>query len=132
MEAVVVTLAQNLGLERQALLTRDPQLLEAVDHGDRLDEMRRRLADATASGTTRVERYAFDSIATRLIVPFGKQSGLSLGLDSRGTVTEEVYDANGTLVSTEARPFEQTFAVRRALGSRWLNVGAFPIGRDGP
>jgi hypothetical protein len=94
--------------------------------------MRRRLADATASGTTRVERYAFDSIATRLIVPFGKQTGLSLGLDSRGTVTEEAYDANGNLLSSEERPFEQTFAVRRALGNRWLNVGAFPIGSDGP
>jgi hypothetical protein len=132
MDAVVVTLAQNLGLERQALLTRDAGLLEAVDHGDRLDSMRQRLADASANGTTRVERYAFDSIDTRLIVPFGKQTGLSLGLDSRGTVTEEVYDANGALVSTEQHPFAQTFAVRRATGNRWLNVGEFPIGSDGP
>jgi hypothetical protein len=130
--AVAVTLAQNLALERQALLTRDAALLERIDHGDRLDDMRARLADATSTGTTRVEEYRFDSIAARLIVPFGKQTGLSLGLDATGTVTEETYDAAGALVSRTDTPFAQTFAVRRALGDRWLNVGAFPIGQDGP
>ena len=62
----------------------------------------------------------------RLILPFGKQSGLSLGLDGTGTVTEETYDASGTLVSSRDAPFAQTFAVRRATGDRSLNVGALP------
>ena len=43
---IVLTLAENLQLENQALLRADPAILEAVDHGDRLDEMR----DSAASG----------------------------------------------------------------------------------
>ncbi len=128
MAAVVVTLAQNLELENRALLTRDAGLLAEIDHGDRLDEMRATLASEAATGTTHVEHYAFDTIDAHLIVPFGKQTGASLGLDAKGTVTEETYDANGTLLSTRAAPFAQTFAVRRALGDRWLNVGVLPYG----
>ncbi len=63
-----------------------------------------------------------------LLVPVGQQTGLSLGLDGRGTVTEETYDANGALLSRREAPFAQTFALRRATGDRWLNVGLFPIG----
>ena len=132
MAQVVATLGQNLALENQALLKRDASLLPQVDHGDRLDDMQQRLADAGAMGTTRVEHYDFDSIDARLLIPFGKQTGLSLGLDGRGTVTEETYDASGNLLSRREAPFAQTFALRRALGDRWLNVGVFPIGTDGP
>ena len=45
-QAIVLTLAENLELESQALLRADASILEAVDHGDRLDEMQRRLDDA--------------------------------------------------------------------------------------
>ncbi len=123
-DEIVVTLAENLELENQALLRRDPTILAAVDHGDRLDEMRARVADAAATGTTTIDRYRFDTIAMRLILPFGKQSGLSLGLDGTGTVTQETYDAEGNLVSSRDAPFAQTFVLRRATGDRWLNVGA--------
>ena len=47
-------------------------------------------------------------------------------------MTEETYDASGALVSRTEAPFAETFAVRRATGNRWLNVGQFPIGSDGP
>ena len=40
---IVLTLAENLQLENEALLRADPTILEAVDHGDRLDEMQERL-----------------------------------------------------------------------------------------
>ncbi len=128
MAAVVVTLAQNLELENQALLARDGSLLPAVDHGDRLDEMQQRLADEASMGTTQVQHYRFDTIDSHLIIPFGKQTGLSLGLDAKGTVTEETYDANGNLLSRQEAPFAQTFALRRATGDRWLNVGVLPFG----
>ena len=131
MASVVVTLGQNLALENQALLKRDAALLPAVAHGDRLAEMQQRLADAVAMGTTTVQHYDFDSIDARLLVPFGAQTGLSLGLDGRGTVTEETYDASGALLSRREAPFAQTFALRRALGDRWLNVGVLPFGSDG-
>ncbi len=43
---LVLDLAENLELESQALLRSDPTILPAVDHGDRLDEMRDRLDEA--------------------------------------------------------------------------------------
>ncbi|HEU4671979.1 MAG TPA: hypothetical protein VFS32_03700 [Candidatus Limnocylindrales bacterium] len=126
MAGVVVTLAQNLEVERLALLRRDAGLLTAVDHGDRLTEMRARLDAATASGMTTVERYTFDSFDASLLVPFGQQTGLSLGLAAEGTLVRETYGPNGTLQATATEPFRLTFAMRRATGARWLNVGILP------
>lgn len=123
---VVIALAQNLALESRALLERDEELLGAIDHGDRLAEMRARLADARTSGTTTVERYAFEEIRVTLLVPFGAQSGLSLGLTGRGTVVVERYDDDGTLLGSEANPFHRTFAMRQATGDRWMLVGVLP------
>ncbi len=126
MPAVVVSLAQNLELENQALLERDASLLTAVDHGDRLDEMQRRLDGATASGATTIAHYDFDAIDVSLLVPFGQQTGLSLGLRGRGTVTEERYAADGTLTDRRSSPFDQTFAMRQATGARWMLVAVLP------
>jgi hypothetical protein len=63
----------------------------------------------------------------RLVVPFGVQTGLSLGFDSRGTVTEETYNASGALVDRQTKPFADTFVTRRATGDRWLNVAVLPL-----
>ena len=126
MSGVLVTLARNLELENLALLERDEAILEAVDHGDRLDEMRERLRAAEASGATVVTHYDFDDIEVSLLVPFGAQTGLSLGLTGRGTMIEETRDANGTVIDQESSPFHLTFAMRRALGDRWMNVAVLP------
>ena len=123
-----MTMAQNLEVEGQALIRRDATILPAVDHGDRLLEMQARLQQAGTSGTVTVPRYHFDNIDMSLLQPFGRQDGLSIGLDSRGTVTEETYDAAGTLQSSTTSPFAKTFVVRRATGGRWLNVAALPPG----
>jgi hypothetical protein len=128
---LVLALAQNLELESQALLQADPTILTAVDHGDRLDEMQGRLDDAVESGTTVVERYEIDDVTVALLVPFGKQDGLSVGLQSRGTVTEETYDADGSLMSRASSPFAKTFALRQVTGGRWLNVAVLPAGASG-
>jgi hypothetical protein len=61
-----------------------------------------------------------------LLVPFGKQDGLSLGLAARGTMIQETYDAAGNLLSRTSSSFAQTFAMRRATGARWLNVAVLP------
>jgi hypothetical protein len=126
MQAVVVSLAQNLELENQALLERDGSLLAAVDHGDRLDEMQGRLAGATASGATTVSHYDFDAIDVSLLVPFGQQTGLSLGLHGRGTVTQDRFAADGTLEDSRTSAFDQTFAMRQATGDRWMLVAVLP------
>ncbi len=124
---VVLTMAENLELERQALMLGDAMILEAVDHGDRLDAMRQQLTTATASGTTTARTYLFDTVNITLIVPFGRQDGLSLGLQSWGTVTTETYDAAGQLQSRTEAPFATTFVMRRATGARWLIVAELPL-----
>jgi hypothetical protein len=121
-QAVVLTLVENLELENQALLRSDATILDVVDHGDRLDEMRRRLRDAGTSGATVIHRYQIRSVRVTLLVPFGKQDGLSLGLEARGTDTTETYAAGAHLRARTTVPFATTFVVRRATGARWLNV----------
>ena len=125
-QELVLTLAENLALENQALLHADATILKAVDHGDRLIEMQGRLKDSMTSGRTMIERYQIDHVNVTLLVPFGKQDGLSLGLESRGTVTNETYDAAGHLQARTSSSFTKTFAVRRATGARWLNVAVLP------
>ena len=127
MTGVLVALARNLELENQALLQRDEAILEVVAHGDRLEEMRGRLRAAEASGVTVLTHYNFDEIHVALVVPFGEQTGLSLGLTGRGTMTEETRDADGNVMERQSSPFHQTFAMRRALGDRWMNVGVLPV-----
>ena len=104
-QEIVLALAENLELERQALRDGDAGLLEAVDHGDRLEEMRRRVDGSAAGGARVVERYQIEGVDITLVVPFGRQAGLSLGLESRGTVTTETYDADGELRSRSSTPF---------------------------
>jgi hypothetical protein len=125
-QEIMLTLAENLELENQALLRRDGSILTAVDHGDRLKEMQGRLQTAVATGTTTIARYRIEAATVSLLVPFGVQSGLSLGFDARGTVVQETYDAAGALQAQQASPFTQMFVVRRATGGRWLNVAVLP------
>jgi hypothetical protein len=98
-----------------------------VDHGDRLDAMNLLLEEARTSGTTVVRRYRLDHVNVTLIVPFGRQDGLSLGLQSTGTLTRETYDSAGHLQRSTDEPFATTFVLRRATGGRWLNVAELPI-----
>jgi Na+-translocating ferredoxin:NAD+ oxidoreductase RnfD subunit len=128
---IVLTLAENLELENQALLRADESILPAVDHGDRLTEMQGRLQDSVATGTTVIARYRFDALDMSLLEPFGKQTGLSLALDARGTITEETYDAAGTLLAREMSPLALRFVMRRATGDRWLNVAVLPYEAGG-
>lgn len=125
--AVVLTLAENLALEKQAVLEHDGLLPAATAHGDRLDAVREHVRDAEESGTSVTRSYAIDSVKVTLLVPFGRQDGLSLGMVSRGTVTSETRDASGSVVSSESAPFETMWAVRRATGARWLIVDELPV-----
>ncbi len=130
-QEIVLTLVENLHVETRALLARDETMLEAVDHGDRLAEMRARIEDATAAGTTVVQQYQIDDVHITLVVPFGAQSGLSLGLRSTGTVTTETYDAGGSLQSRSSAPFTQEFVLGRPFGTRWINVAVLPVDATG-
>lgn len=122
MQSILVTVAQNLEIENQALLHHDAALLTAVDHGDRLAQMQGALAAASRSGWIVLEHYRFATVHVGTLVPFGVQTGISLGLDSTGTVVTETYDASGRLLSSASAPFHLVFATRQALGDRWLTV----------
>lgn len=130
-QEIVLTLVENLQVETRALLASDATMLEAVDHGDRLAEMQARIENAAASGTTVVQQYQIDDVHITLVVPFGAQTGLSLGLESTGTVTTETYDAGGSLQSRSSAPFELDFVLGRPFGTRWINVAVLPPGIDG-
>jgi hypothetical protein len=124
---IVLTLAENLALENQALIERDAALLDAVAHGDRLDAMRERLSNAERNGLTTLDFHTFDDVRVTLLVPFGRQDGLSLGMIATGTVTTEVRDTNGTVVSRTSEPLRTMWALRRATGARWLIVAELPV-----
>ena len=125
-QAIVLTLAENLALEKQAVLEGDGTLLTAVDHGDRLDAMQARLRESSSIGRTVTDTYSIDRVRVRLLVPFGRQDGLSLGMISEGTVTTEIRDVKGSVVSSSSAPFKTMWAMRRATGSRWLIVAELP------
>lgn len=124
----LLTLAQNLEIENQALLKHDAAMLTAVDHGARLAQMQALVTPAAAGTPVTVSHYRFEEVKVRLLVPFGVQSGLSLGFDCRGSVTQQTYDASGSIASQQSLPFSQTFALRAATGGRWLVVAALPYG----
>ena len=126
-EQIVLTLAENLQYEAQALRSGDGAILEAVAHGDRLDEMEARLAAADASGQVVVEHHRIEEVDVTLVVPFGRQSGLSLGLESRGTVTTETVGADGEVVARTSGPFATRFVMGRPTGGRWMTVAVQPL-----
>jgi Na+-translocating ferredoxin:NAD+ oxidoreductase RnfD subunit len=125
---IMLVLAENLDIENAALMKLDPSLLIDVDHGDRLVEMQTRLKSVSETGKCVIDVFKFESVNVTLIVPFGVQSGLSLGFDARGTDTQETYDSAGKLLSQQTTQFAHTFATRRATGARWLNVAVLPPG----
>jgi len=84
------------------------------------------VAAANAGEPVVLTHYLFDTIDVSLLVPFGQQTGLSLGLAGTGTKVEQTYDASGQVTDRVESPFDQTFAMRRATGDRWLLVGVLP------
>jgi hypothetical protein len=89
--------------------------------------MRRRIQQAAGGGTTTLEQHQIDDVHITLVVPFGRQAGLSLGLEAQGTVTTETYDADGDLRSRVEAPFATSFVMGRPTGGRWLNVAVLPL-----
>ncbi len=123
---ILVTLAEDLELENQALLQRDATILAAADHGDRLREMEAAVDAARAAGRATIAHYTFQSVNVVVISPFGVQTGGSIGFVSSGTVMTETVDSTGAVLDRQTSPFNLTFAVRRPTGDRWLIVGVLP------
>ncbi|MGA1332018.1 MAG: hypothetical protein ACO31D_02560 [Ilumatobacteraceae bacterium] len=124
---IVLTLAENLALETQAVIEQDSALLEAINHGDRLEAMQARLADAQRTGQTVIDSFDINDVHVTLLVPFGRQDGLSLGMIATGTRITEVRDSSGTVISSTTAGFETMWAMRRATGARWLTIAELPV-----
>ena len=118
---VAVTLAENLEVEAEALRRGERSLLGSVDDGDRLTAMQARVDRVNETGTAVVPHYTFEAIQVVLVHSKG-QSGLSLGLQSRGTVETVTYGVDGQERSRETSPFAITFVLSRPTGDRWLTV----------
>ena len=86
-QELAVTLAENLEVEAQAVRSADKSPLHSVDFAGRLAEMEGQIDDAVATGTAVVAHYAFESLHL-VLIPSEGQSGLSVGLEARGTVEE--------------------------------------------
>jgi hypothetical protein len=122
---VALTLAENLEVEAQALRRGEQSLLASVDVGARLAALHKQVEDVIQTGQAVVPHYTFESIQVVLVHTQG-QSGLSLGLQSSGTVERVTYGVDGTERSRETSPFARTFVLSRPTGARWLTVDAQP------
>lgn len=118
---LAAALAFNLNVEAQALQTRDPSLLIAVDHGQRLEDMRTAAAGA-AGGDIVVPSYEFETLHLSIVYPGGFQSGANAGLDVTGTVTLTTYSPDGTRRGATSQPFDTLFSLRNVTSERWLTT----------
>jgi hypothetical protein len=125
-QGLALILARNLRTEVQALLRDDPDLLAALDHGDRLAEMTGRLDQGRSTGLTTTIDYGFDTLfLTQKLL--GRQAGMGMAFEATGTQTSSTYDAQGSLVDTQESPYALTFVIRQVFGDdRWFIVGVVP------
>jgi hypothetical protein len=124
-DGLALALAENLEIERQALLKGDQRLLLAADVGKRLAEMERRIDEAAAAEERVVSEFSFDSLSLEISFPNGPQGGPSLALQGRGSVEEITYDLGGTERARTAYEFDSTFILRRG-GNGWLIAEVLP------
>ena len=120
-QELAAALAFNLQVEAEALATRDASLLTAVDHGQRLEDMREAIEGA-AGGDIVVPSYAFDTLHLSIVYPGGFQSGANAGLAATGTVTLTTYSPDGQQTDRTEQPFATTFSLRNITSDRWLTT----------
>ena len=118
---LAAALAFNLNVEAQALQTRDPSLLIAVDHGQRLEDIRTAITEASG-GDIVVPTYQFDTLHLSIVYPGGFQSGANAGLDATGTVTLTTYSPNGSPKTATTQAFDTLFSLRNVSSERWLTT----------
>ncbi|MGH8915839.1 MAG: hypothetical protein ACRDZM_15160, partial [Acidimicrobiia bacterium] len=121
-DALALALAEDLATENEAMLRADSSLLRAVDHGERLVEMERRIAAAATSDEYIVSNYDFDSLYLDVAFTNGPQGGASLGLVGQGSVERVTYDAAGVELHRAEAPVRTTFVLSQGNDNRWLIV----------
>jgi hypothetical protein len=125
-QQLAATLAFNLEVEHQALRTRDASLLTSVDHGDRLRDLRKVIADTRPGDPIVVPTYQFRTLHLIVVFPGGVQRGPNAGFVATATETDITYASDGHEVSRVDRPIELTFAMRLTTSNHWLNSTTLP------
>ena len=124
-QAIALTLAENLEVEARALRRGEKSLLSSVDDGQRLTTLERRVDDVNETGRADVPHYTFDELHVVLVQPEG-QAGLSLGFQAGGSVEAVTYGVDGKEAGRTSSPFSRTFVLSRPTGDRWLLVEVGP------
>lgn len=114
-------LAFNLAVEAEAARTRDPSLLTAVAHGQRLDDMMITIEGAADSDVD-VPEYRFDSLHLSIVYPGGAQRGANAGLSATGTAVVTTYSTDGHAVASREEPVDVMFSLRQFDSGRWLTT----------
>jgi hypothetical protein len=107
-----------LEVEAEIVRRRDADLLRAVDHGARLDQMTRTIEEATGAPIS-TSAYTFSTLHFHPVLR-GGQSGAVIGVDADGVERVVVYDAAGKILSEHEADVSVLIAVREAADHRWI------------
>ena len=119
--ALAVALAEDLAIEREAMLRADTSLLRAAADGERLLVMERKVQAAATAGRFEVLDHRFDTLHLGVVFTDGPQGGATLGLEASGRVRRVVYDAARTeLRRGDEVPFRSRFVLRQGAAGRWV------------
>ena len=126
--ALAVALAEDLAIEREAMLRADTSLLRAAADGERLLAMERKVQAAATAGRFEVLDHRFDALQLGVVFTDGPQGGATLGLEASGRVRRVVYDAARTELEREDElPFRSRFVLRLGAGGRWVILRESPL-----
>jgi hypothetical protein len=121
--ALAVALAEDLAIEREAMLRADTSLLRAAADGERLLAMERKVQAAATAGRFEVTDHHFDALRLGIVFTDGPQGGATLGLEASGRVRQVTYDAARTELKRVEAPFRSRFVLRQGAGGRWVILG---------
>jgi hypothetical protein len=121
--ALAVALAEDLAIEREAMLRADTSLLRAAADGERLLAMERKVQAAATAGRLEVTDHHFDALRLGIVFTDGPQGGATLGLEASGRVRQVTYDAARTELKRVEAPFRSRFVLRQGAGGRWVILG---------
>jgi hypothetical protein len=107
-----------LDVEAMAMQQREPDLLMGVDHGKRLEQMRRSIESADE---IIVVTYEIDALSATAVRRSG-QSAPVIGLTAVGRATETTYDRSGRSLRSTTRAVDEVFALRRFGVDEWRIV----------
>jgi hypothetical protein len=120
---LAVALAEDLAIEREAMLRADTSLLRAAADGERLLAMERKVQAAATAGRFEVTDHRFDALRLGIVFTDGPQGGATLGLEASGRVRQITYDAARTELKRVEAPFRSRFVLRQGAGGRWVILG---------